>query len=397
MELFEIAPESQSGEQRFPALVDSPVDATASSCVFGEYLRTLLPGADEATDEQFAAFFGALRRLIRRQLIRRGLWIGPPRFVGVAGGDRWTAEALDEIASDALIHLLERIRSLQRHVQTKPRIDGLVRLEIGHFLHDRQRRADPLGHRLYSVVHEALRQTIESGEIEVIDGDPRLSNSTALAPTGGPPPIESCRYDEQVPLLDRVVRRWVDDLMPELVTGWGKRRARVVRELADHCREWSAAGLGEVRFKAFLDAVKRAVRWRWAEVLAHEASAEATDEVWRALAPSIGSATPDMPFEARQGLDALVACVTRQVEDASDLGARSQTHFRNLWHFLRLRVLDPSHDAAGLPSRRRIAELLGIPRSTLGGLYERLGRLVEVCRGGCEPPIFDAEDRSHAD
>ncbi|MEM8996007.1 MAG: hypothetical protein AAGF23_14570, partial [Acidobacteriota bacterium] len=145
---------------------------------------SLAPGAPPATDACFSAFHSALRSLVRRQLVRRGLWLGPPRFVGLVGADRWTAEALDELTSDALIHLLGRIRRLHHHLQVKANVDGLVELEVGHFLHACQRRADPLGYRLYSVVHEAVHLAVELDRLSVVDGDPRITNQTLLAVGG---------------------------------------------------------------------------------------------------------------------------------------------------------------------------------------------------------------------
>ncbi|MEM1180577.1 MAG: hypothetical protein AAGM22_19685 [Acidobacteriota bacterium] len=333
--------------------------------------------------------------MVQRQLVRRGLWLGPPRFVGLVGDDRWTAEALDELTSDALIHLLGRIRLLHRHLQIKGNVDGLVRLEVGHFLHDRQRRADPLGHRLYSVVHEAVHLAVELNRLSVIDGDPRITNKTLLA-VGGAADVEStaavktaaaeAKFEESKPRLERAARRLVDGLMPELVTGWGPRRARVVKDLAASFDLLEMEGVVECRFKDLLDAIKRAVRWRWAGVLARETTPGERDEVWSAFEPSIGSATPDQSFEARQSFEALIACVTDRVERTEDLGRRSREHFANLWHFLRLRALESDDEATvAMPSRRQIAEILSIPRSTLNGLFERLRRVVEACRGGCPP------------
>ena len=128
-------------------------------------VRSLGEGARELSQEEFHLAVQDLRRLLVSELKRRGLWTSPPAFVGIIGRPTWAyaeaeTDALDELASKCLDEaILPRRASLLRQAETKPEIDGLVRLNIRHFLLDAQRRNDPLGFRLFEVV----QKTVEPG------------------------------------------------------------------------------------------------------------------------------------------------------------------------------------------------------------------------------------------
>lgn len=376
MEFFEIARETGRKsplDARFATAEPEPRDSAGDADdVFTAYLRTLRPGegGDDEGADAFPPCWEALRRLVRAELRRRGLWAGPPRFVGVPGGEVWKRESLDELSADCLVHLLERVETLLRHLDEKETLEGLVRLEVRHFVHERQRRADPLGHRLYGIVHEAVCRSLDGGGLRVRpspesgDGslDRRITNETVLEAGSG----ERAKALE----IEAVTRRWADELLPDLVTGWGKRRAAVVRRLTDRLDHLGEEGIAACRFKDLVDAVKRSARarWRWAYAFEKEGEADTAAD----------AAGPDLSFEEREGFEALVACVSDEVERVDDLGRRSREHLANLWHFLRTRVPEAPADAT--PSRRRVAAALGIPRSLLPDLYARLGRLVDACR-----------------
>lgn len=343
-----------------------------SACPLTEYLASLEGPAhsDAASAERFDAFWNALRGLLRDELRRRGLWLAPPRFVGlVAAGDRFGREALDELTADAYVHLMERARTLCRHVEAKGRVDGLLRLELRHFLQERQRRADPLGYRLYGIVREAVDAAIERGSLRQLRSDDGRSVLAASAASRAAT-RHADLVGESAPAarVEAVTRRWADDLLPDLVTGWGKRRAAMVDAVSRRCGRLGRSGVPVTTFDELLDGLRRAVRVRWRAVLTDDPT------------PTHRGDVPGGSFERRQSYDALIACVSEAVARGDGLPRRRREHLQRLWRFVRLQA--PALPDDQMPSRRRLAALLGIPRSTLPGLYETLGELVERCRGG---------------
>jgi hypothetical protein len=85
---------------------------------------------------------------------------------------------------------------------------------------------------------------------------------------------------------------------------------------------------------------------------------------------------PDTSVEDDQHLSHLLECVERQVDDADETPTGKE-YLGPLWDFLRTWVSEPPTE---LPSRRRQAALLDIPRNRLPALYQTLQELVERCR-----------------
>lgn len=337
--------------------------------VFSLYIAALDARSGLEPDEHFPAFWSALRHALQRELARRGLWEGPPRYLGIAAAEGyWTPEALEELATDAYVFLLDRIRALSEQLAVKGDVDGLVRLNLRHFVHERQKQHDPLGYRLYEVVRGAVERGVEEGFLEA-DPHGRIANRTVL----------SCRRPGAVRELAELVEGWCDELLPDLVTATGKGRHRVAGRLAEGL--CALGGAGRVSFKELLDAVKRSVRARWHAVCLSEGGEAAREEGDDALPALVPVVSPDSSYEEHQSFDCLVACVTEAVA-ASGGSAEKQAHLSALWQFLRTVAAEAD---APLLSRRGVAELLGLPRYRLPELYGELQRLIARCRGGRRP------------
>lgn len=106
-----------------------------------------------------------LRRLLRRQMRRRGLLAGSPAFLGYPDVRRWGDEgAFDDIVSDCYVEALaRRIVSLQNQLGHAESIDALIVHNINHFLAERQREHNPIGYAVFQNVRAAVRLAIEDG------------------------------------------------------------------------------------------------------------------------------------------------------------------------------------------------------------------------------------------
>jgi len=288
--------------------------------------------------------------------------------VGIDAFDRWTGEAFEELTTDCYAFILQRLRALKVQLKVKGNIDGLVILNVRHFLHERQKRADPFGFRIYEVVRAATRSAIETGVLIVVSGSAEIDNETRLASPRTVVPID----DEP---LDSKVRAWFDDLLPDLVLARGRRRQEATDGLGQRLTELPFPPGESLPFKILLDACKRAARVRW-------------QAVWVQDLGDLALEGEEEPHPVPITLQALKAEEDNQFSalvNAADAALRTaelepgeRLYLLRLWDFLRTGAADP--ETPGLPSRRKVAALLGIPRYLLPRLYRHLGTVVAECQ-----------------
>ncbi len=360
--------------------------------------------ADEPVDAaRLAAVREALRQALRRELRQRGLWESPPAYLGVQGWESWQQPAAGQ--GGAFAELLEdcytfvfvdRLRSMRAQLAVKDNIEGLVLLNIRHFLHERQRTHDPLGYRVFEVVWAAVERGVAAGTLEVVDGDPRIRNDTLLAfdPDALHPPAAPAALEDWA-------ARVGDDLLPDLVTATGRRQEETAAEIALRLARLRQAGVVAFRFKALVDAFKRDVRQRWAAILSGEGGG-GIDRREDAEGGAVWMEAPGARFEAQESFRALVACVLRSLARL-EAPARTRAQLATLWQYLRLysvEGLDPEAEEeeapaapakkrrlrAGRPSDRMLADRLKIPREQLPQLFATLGGLVAGCRASGAVP-----------
>jgi hypothetical protein len=352
------------------------------SQVFTDYVRSLDPAGEPPDREAFERALKALRRELRRELERRGLWDSSPRYVGILGHERWPGPegapkggAIEELLADAYEFIfVARLRNLLAHLEVKPQIEGLVRLNVRHLLHEAQRKHDPLGYRVYQILHAAIRQAVERGGLHIAVGGPAIRNETVLTfrpetNSGSLPPAQ----------LEETVHRWNDDLLPGLVTARGKIREELVTDLRGRIEGLADARIEGFTFRELIDPLKHDARVRWralhglgGEEIGFEGAGADEDETPRVV-PLVH---PDTSVEDDQHLSRLMECVEREVDDADETPTGKE-YLGTLWDFLRTWVSEPH---AELPSRRRQAALLDIPRNRMPDLYRTLQELVARCR-----------------
>jgi hypothetical protein len=388
----------------FPSLDPAP----ARPRLFTEFVRSAREGA-EIDRARLAEVMAALRAALRSELRRRGLWDTPPSYLGIFGWESWSSGqpagpppagsgkqpvgsgALEELLEECYIFIfVERLRTLKAQLAAKPNIDGLVFLNIRHFLYDRQKQHDPLGFRVFEVVWAAVQACLDAGALHVLAGDPKVRNDTVLGfdPAADPSPS---RID---------LRSWAsrvnDELLPGLVTARGEGQDEVAGRLARRLPELRRDGIEAFRFKDLIDPLKDDVRERWAAILESDETIALDDE------PSIAAwawiERPGRQYEEQESFRALVACVLRALEGLQ-VPEKTRAYLSTLWQYLRIHSVGQGGSGAspgvgstdlprgrsvrpGRPSDRVLSERLQIPRDQMPRLFATLGRLVEGCRSG---------------
>jgi len=347
--------------------------------LFTDFVRALDPGGGSPDEESLRAVLHALRRAVTTELRRRGLWESPPNYLGVYGCESWSdgnGEALEDLLTECYTFIfIQRLSALQEQLRVKPNIEGLIILNIRHFLHERQREHDPLGFRVFESVRKAIRRAVDDGDMQVLAGDPRVKNETILGFRQGQglsaPPAE---LD-----LSPVVRRWNDELLPDLVTAQGRGRESVLAILRRRLRELEEEGIETLRFKDLVDPFKHDVRARWAAILENEPGEIGIGEEGEKDPRQVAALLrPDRSLEAEDTYRKLVACISDLVEHLAE-PERTRSYLATLWMYLRTSVAQ-EQAIEGLPSYRKLGELLDVPRERLPELFRLLQELAEQCR-----------------
>jgi hypothetical protein len=348
--------------------------------VFTAFIRGLQGERTPDADLFHDAWHG-LRAALATEMKKRGLWQSPPCYLGVCGRESWDSEesqgpganrehgALGELVADCYAFIfVDRLQSLKRHLEDKPDIDGLVLLNIRHFLHERQREHDPLGFRIFELLQSAVEDAISSEALYVLAGDKKIRNDTLLSfhPAA---PLQSTPAD-----WEQIVLRWNDELMPALVTARTRQQTAVVRRLRECLLELPKRGIEAFRFKDLLDPLKRDARERWAALLGEEEKG--------AVSPSPGAAqipAPALPGSTtgfQQSFDDLTHHVSTSI-DRMEADPRTRSQLTTLWQYLWQQHGEGREEAGKrLPSYRQLGQRLNISRERLPVLFALLRQLM---------------------
>lgn len=357
---------------------------------FTDFITALDLDDEAIAREAFDTVWSALRRALVQKLKQRSLWSAPPSYLGVYGRSSWSDEAaLEELLADCYEFVfIHRLRGLRAELEVKENIDGLVFRNVGNFLYELQKRHDPLGFRIFIALRTAVRRAVKAGNLYVLHGRPGIGNETVLgfSPSASPDDARSTELEEHV-------KAWGDDLVPDLITADGRGREAMLAVLEERLCRLRDQGVETFRFKSVIDLLKADVRQRWGQMW-HLAQGEwSLEHGTEGLAAAVRLVHPDPGVEERDAFDKLIARVTAAI-DRLEVPERTRVYLHRLWLFLRshatgvpatgvpaaaVQVTAASVTPAGdkLPSRRKLAKLLRIPRDRLAGLFETLGRLVE--------------------
>jgi len=345
---------------------------TSQPSVFTAFVRSL-EGSETPDADLFHDAWHGLRAALATEMKKRGLWQSPPRYLGVSGWERWDSEepgALGELVADGYAFIfVDRLASLKRQLAEKPDVDGLVLLNVRHFLHERQRAHDPLGFRVFELLQTAVADALVQGSLHVLGGDGRVRNDTLL---GFEPDAEA----PAAPLdLSTIAMRWNDELLHDLFTARSRQLSAAVERLRECLLELSGLGVPAFRFRDLLEPLKSDARRRWAALLAGGQEGPGAEEV---------QAPPESGVVSRQSFEYLTRCVSASIESV-EATPRTRAQLSTLWQFLQRQQgggLD-GETGEGHPSYRQLGERLKIPRERLPMLFQTLRQLVTRCQAGC--------------
>jgi len=363
--------------------------------VFTAFVRSLR-GEETPDADLFHDAWNRLQAVLAGEMRRRGLWQSPPCFLGVFGAERWsTGEAegdpmargsrptggqvgpLGELVADCYAFVfVDRLRSLKRQLEEKPDIDGLVLLNVRHFLHERQKEFDPVGYQIFETLRTVVREAIAAGQLHVLAGDERVRNDTVLGFVAA--------AEQRPPAADLagLVAPWNDTLLADLLGARGRRQEAVHERLRHRILELREHGVQAFRFKGLVDPLKNDARQRWGALLAGERR--------HAGAQISGGAPAESTVAARESLEFLRRCVAAGIRRI-EADARTRTYLSALWQFLSLQPAiadDPHACPEGLGaesgeegpfSYRQLGQRLHIPRERLPMLFTTLRQLVARC------------------
>ncbi|HKI02499.1 MAG TPA: hypothetical protein VKK31_10995 [Thermoanaerobaculia bacterium] len=376
---------------------DDGFEASTEPGPFTRFVRACELGR-EPEPALAAEMWSAFGKTVRRELSRRSLTQGSPQWLGVYGFRGWWEAAgrggpFEELLAEAYRYVfVDRFAALKAQTRAKAGIEGLVLASVRNFLHDRQRQHDRLGARLFEVLSLAVRRAVARGELTVVAGSARIGNSTVLAAGEGMPPPNMAVPNVASPeTLVPIVRRWNDELLPDLVTASRADKRRLVEELAVRLAGLELAGIAAFRFGDLIAPLKTDVRQRWAALLAPAEEQPLDDEDargFRRLRRSFEPAAVEDQVIAADRFAKLIDCADRAIE-ASPASERTRGYLRQFLLFLRAFASEEGPDleedggagADRLPSFRRLADHLEIPRDRLRGLMGTLKSFLERCRG----------------
>ena len=338
---------------------------------FSELLAELQAGAAPSA-EWVEEVLAALRPLLATELRRRSLWTTAPRYLGVEA-ERWP-EGLSELALDAYSFIfVDRLSALCAQLKVRPNIDGLVLLNVRHFLHQRQLENDRLGYQVFDVVRDALAERIAGRELTVLAGSSEIRNDTLLSFV---PEVDA----EPAPreLLADLARTWNDVLLPDLISAHGAGRVEVLARLRSLIAELPERGFLAFLVGDLIAPLKADLRRRWTAVLEQEGAVEEGPEGGLPLVfPFAKPEDLRRSLEARDQYEKLVNCVQKKIEIAPEEGSlRRQLEW--VWGSIRAWIDDATAPVSP-PSVRGLAELFGLSRKRVSELYDQLRHFVRTC------------------
>ncbi len=349
--------------------------------VFTHYVSVVGSGTPPPA-ELFEELWQALRAALISEMKKRSAWSTPPSYLGVLGCNAWALpndrgldDPLDELLSECFSFVfLRRIEGLVRQLAHKPNIDGLVFRSIRNFLHDTQRKHDPLGYRVFERLRAAIDTLVARGQLrQAVAG--RLLSASLLSFQNDRPPATAA-------VLSKAVAGWAEEVLPKLFHGTQEAHQEVVRRLARRLSELPEHGVNSFVLGELLQPLKANIRGAWAAQLAQDQGAVGieNDEDRRSAVLLV---EPEPEIEDRDLFRKLVACIDRQLR-ASTAAPKSQRYLLSLWAYLRAFAagdgsLEGLRQDGRLPSHRRLAKTLDIPRDRLPGMFKALGKELQHC------------------
>ncbi len=346
------------------------------STIYTEYLSNL-PGDGQPDEALALQVLARLRGDLRLQIKKRGLWTLPPALLGIPGSS-WDDTTLEELVHEAYLYIFsDRLKNLTPQLKLRDNVDGLVVLNLKHFLTHLQRKTDPIGYRVYEVAYSAIGKAVAAGNLHCLSDHDRIRNDTVLGFSRRSDPQHHASSSE----IEAHVPAWNEDLLPELITARGRGVTKVVSNLRDHIVALKSHGVAAFRFGDLVLPLKHDIRRRWAAVWDQDAGEMAAELGDAGVAAMVRVFEP-VTYDDGRGLPWLLECVPASIDQRRDEGRKNREGLWKLWQYIRGFTLDsdPSRGGRKLPSASALGTLLGIYRERIPRLLEILRSLVEACR-----------------
>lgn len=369
--------------------------------VFTNYLSSLTAAGEPPGIDAYDEVCGHLRAVLITELRRRGLWSSLPSFVGIPAASWQEEGALEELVFDAYAFIfIHRLNGLTHQLEVRSNVDGLIIRNVRHFITERQRKADPLGYRVYDRLRGAVERLLELGHIHLRGHSPATKESETES-TGRLPRLHNnsvLAFENQLsPLADpsaltAPVSMWNNRRMPELVTAEGRGVPRVIEDLADDVASLQDMGIRAFRFQHLAKALKDDARGRWQALWQNQQETAPVDSEPGAdrVPYVVPNESPDWPrFQA-----VVLACVEQTV--AAVHQAKRQRDLWTVWLFLRGSRVDAEMPQA-LPGYSELGRQLQLPRERASQMLTQLKDMVQHClrttQDESEPLHSDSQPR----
>jgi hypothetical protein len=230
-----------------------PVTKTMSS--FVQYIREF------DSNPPPEGLLDLLAQFLRAEMRRRALWTAPPKWLGVEylGVNSWNSDhdAFTDLLFDCYVYILKHLKSLRNQLEAHDEIniDGLVALNIKHFLTEKQSSENPQSYAIGSNVKAAVLLAIDNKMLTT--NTEKLSNDTLLtfSTTSPQNPISE-------EILLNVLRCQTDlpnireDLLTKRSQSAGKKMAEIIGQLAKN-------GITSFRYADLMKMTKEEVQSGW--------------------------------------------------------------------------------------------------------------------------------------
>ncbi|KXJ04419.1 hypothetical protein AC249_AIPGENE7138, partial [Exaiptasia diaphana] len=328
-------------------------------------------------------FLDAMRKVVTSELKRVAAWRSPPSYWGILGYTSWEQSASE---SGQILGALDELLNECYRAIFLDRLEWLYGLAATQTnLGAPGRKNDLMGFRLFDRARNGVALAVDSEDLVVLCGDPKISNDTILGVVPGlpsnPVPIER---------LSPVVDSWVADLLPDLIIAGGRQCRRVDERLHGHLSTLESKGITVFRFGDLISSMKHSARASWSTYFeGHdgEALSKLEENGARTLVHIVRFVDE---LAAEDAFQKLMDCVEHQVEHQKDF-EKDRTQMRLLWGLISLWIV-AAHSSAeenlpGIDSNRAVARFIDVPRKKLPRLRAHLRQILEACLEALMHPL----------
>lgn len=336
--------------------------------VLAAHVRQLTAGDSHFAD--FNRFWEVFQSLVKRELQRRGLWSGPPQYLGIAGTGKWNGDSLEDLSSECYrFAVLDRLPGLEQRQHAAQNVDLAIRRNIANCLTELQRRNDPIGYSAFRNAEAAVEMLLSERRLSAsgLRGN-RVRNETLLSFSGTRRPARTATASELSQALTGLPQ-WAG-LLPRLV-----RCCTAAQEALAACvSELTNAGIRGFRFRDFVAAVKTETRNYWTHVHSASSPQVGRQDSEADVGAMVPLASSDASVEEDETLARVVNCLNRRIA-----AIRNRTKRERLTRLL-AELLDTVQDGCRRPSLAEMSRRLDVATSTLHDCVKLLREFADECR-----------------